>query len=139
MTMTTTITTEEYLKKLGENILAGSVSKTGGHSFFPPKPIDPTTGSMDMEWIRFSGEGTLETFTIVYIAPTAMIQAGYGRDNPYCVGIVRVKEGPLVSARIAGVDVLHPETIRIGSEVRLGFETLGSDGNTKALPVFRVV
>ena len=37
-----------------------------------------------------------------------MIEAGYGRDNPYCSGIVKLKDGVSISAQILGVDVDHP-------------------------------
>ena len=59
-----------------------------------------------------SGEGKLLAFTTVHIAPTAMIEAGYDRKNPYCTGIVQLDEGPAISAQILGVDPTKPERDR---------------------------
>ena len=55
---------------------------------------------------RVFGGRELEAFTAVHIGLTAMIEAGYDRFNPYCSGIVKLAEGPSISAQILGVD--HP-------------------------------
>jgi uncharacterized OB-fold protein len=55
-----------------------------------------------------------------------MIDAGYGRDNPYRVGIVEVEEGPRIGAQILGVDVVHPENIKIGTLLTADFVERGS-------------
>ena len=94
-----------YTQYLNEHRLMGSRDTQSGALFLPPRPINPETFSSAMEWVEFNGKASLQAFTIVYIAPTAMIEAGYDRKNPYCVGIVRLEEGPLMSALILGVDV----------------------------------
>ena len=75
----------------------------------------PSCFGADMLLEEMSGDGKLIAFTTVHIAPTAMIEAGYGRQNPYCVGVVRLAEGPAISAQIVGVDPISPEEIRIGT------------------------
>ena len=47
-----------------------------------------------------------------------MIAEGYGRDNPYCSGVVELDEEPRLAGRIEGVDTTHPENIRIGTRVQ---------------------
>ena len=64
------------------------------------------------DWEELGGRGKLVAFTTIHIAPTAMIEAGYSRDNPYCTGIVRLAEGPAISAQILGVDPTKPEADR---------------------------
>jgi uncharacterized OB-fold protein len=91
-----------------------------------------------MEWVPLGGKGTLEAFSIIYIAPTAMIREGYGRDHPYCAGIVRLEEGPAISAQILGVDVSHPETIRVGSPVSVEFIDSGEGAQRRTRLGFRV-
>jgi uncharacterized OB-fold protein len=78
-----------------------------------------------MAWEEMSGEGKLLAFTTVHIAPTAMIDAGYGRNNPYCTGIVQLAEGPAISAQILGVDPAHPAEIEIGAPLRVSFVRRG--------------
>ena len=110
-----------YSSNLKNHQLLGSRDKKSGAVFLPPRPLNPQNFSADMEWLEFSGKGTLEAFTIVYIAPSAMIEAGYDRKNPYCVGIVKTEEGPMVSAFIQNVDVSHPENIKVGIPVVASF------------------
>ena len=71
--------------------------------------------------VEMSGKGELVAFTTVHIAPTAMIEAGYGRKNPYCTGIVQLDEGPAISAQILGVDAARPQEIEIGMPLRVTF------------------
>ena len=79
-----------------------------------------------MEWEQLEGKGTLAAFTSVHIAPTAMIEAGYSRKNPYVAGIVRLSEGPAISGQIVGVDPARPEEIEIGMPVRATFVERGN-------------
>ena len=83
-----------------------------------------------MEWIELSGQGKLAAFTIVYIAPSAMIAAGYDRKNPYCVGVIDLAEGAKISAQILGVDVKNPAQIKIGMPLKAKFVERG-EGDAK--------
>jgi uncharacterized OB-fold protein len=74
-----------------------------------------------LAWEELSGDGKLLAFTTVHIAPTVMIEAGYGRENPYCAGIVQLEEGPAISGQILGVDPTRPEEIEIGTPLRVSF------------------
>jgi uncharacterized OB-fold protein len=88
--------------------------------YMPPHPCCPHCGAgqSTMRWVELSGRGHLCAHTPVHIAPTAMIEAGYERENPYFAGIVQLEEGPSISAQILGVDATQPETIRIGTPVQ---------------------
>jgi uncharacterized OB-fold protein len=84
-----------------------------------PRPLCPSCRSQDMEWYEFSGRGRLSTFTCVSIVPVFMGQRGYGRDKPYCTGVVTLEEGPRISALILGVDADNPQNIRTGMNLVL--------------------
>jgi uncharacterized OB-fold protein len=120
-----------FYNALNEKKLLGSKCMKCGKVHFPPREICVKCLSSDLEPIEFSGKGTLEAYTVVYIATTEMIEAGYGRDNPHCAGIVRLEEGPAISAQILGVDVSAPESIKIGIPVQATFVERGSDDNKK--------
>ncbi|MQF83117.1 hypothetical protein FIM02_03015 [SAR202 cluster bacterium AD-802-E10_MRT_200m] len=92
-----------------------------------PRPLCPVCHSEDLVWMPFSGEGNIETFTTIVIAPTFMINKGYGRDMPYCSAVVQLKEGPRVSARIVGVDASKPESIKLGTPVVIDFPEIDPD------------
>ena len=108
----------------------GTRSRATGQVFMPPRPLDPGTHSDEMDWVELSGKGKLLAFTLIYIAPSAMKAAGYDRKNPYCAGIVQLDEGPKMSAQILGVDITHPEQIKIGTALRAAFVERG-EGDAK--------
>jgi uncharacterized OB-fold protein len=74
-----------------------------------------------MEWVEMGGKGKLEAFTVTLFGPTRMVEAGYGPKNPYCVGVVRLDEGPAISAQVLGLDLSKPEEIKIGTPLQLTF------------------
>ena len=73
-----------------------------------------------MSWVDMGTKGTLAAFTVVHIASTAMIEAGYGRQNPHCAGIVKLENGLSISAQILGVDTADPPSIKIGTPADRG-------------------
>lgn len=110
-----------FTNYLNAGLLMGSRDKNTGQVFLPPRPVNPANYSTDMEWYEFGGRGVLEAYTIIYTAPSAMLEAGYDRMHPYCVGVVKTAEGPMISALIMGVDTCTPESIRIGMPLKVKF------------------
>jgi len=119
-------TIASFANYLTERKFMASRCTSSGALWLPPRPICPTCKGDEMEWKELSGKGTLVAFTVIGVGPMPMIDAGYGRDNPYCVGIVQVEEGPRIGAQILGVDVAHPEKIKIGTPVVADFVERGS-------------
>jgi uncharacterized OB-fold protein len=115
---------------LNEHRLMGSRDAKTGEMYLPPRPINPANFSTNMEWVEFSGKGTLEAFTNILSGSTAMIAAGYDRKNPYTVGIVKTAEGPMISAQILGVNSCDPSSIMIGTKLKVVFIDRG-EGETK--------
>lgn len=114
-----------FYQFLGEHKLMGSRCRSCGALHVPPRPLCPACYSQEMRWEELGGRGKLVAFTTIHIAPTAMIEAGYSRDNPYCTGIVRLAEGPAISAQILGVDPTKLEEIEIGMPLRVAFVRRG--------------
>ncbi len=103
---------------LDEERLMGSRCIKCGASFLPPRPICVRCGSSQMDWHEFQGVGKLVAFTCIAVVPPAMAAEGYGRNKPYCCGVVELTEGVRVDARIEGVDPNRPETICIGMPMK---------------------
>lgn len=84
--------------------LEGSVCPACRGRFFPPRRICPSCRTeTGLRPFGFSGRGTLYSFTRVLQAPR-----GFASVAPYAVGMVRLEEGPLVTAPLAdteGVDL----------------------------------
>lgn len=110
-----------YEKLLGEGKLAGSRCASCQALFVPPKPFCTKCFGTEMEWAEMSGKGKLFAFTVISICPPAMAAQGYSRTKPYCSGVVELEEGARVDARIEGVDTARPETIRVGSPMKVTF------------------
>lgn len=83
--------------------LEGSVCPSCERRFFPPRTVCPSCRAPGLRPFSFSGRGTLYSFSRVLQPPR-----GFASMAPYDVGMVRLEEGPLVSARLAdteGVDL----------------------------------
>lgn len=125
-----------FFEALAEHKLVGSRCTTCGALYVPPRPLCPEHHGAAMEAVVLSGKGRLAAFTVVRIAPTAMLEAGYGRETPYCVGIVQLDEGPAISAQILGVDVHDPAAIAIGMPLRATFVERGEDEERRTFLAF---
>ena len=112
---------EGFYEFVREKKLMGTKCKASGIVYLPPRPYCSVSHSSDMEWVEMSGKGKLEAFTVTLFGPTRMVEAGYGPKNPYCVGVVRLDEGPAISAQILGLDLSKPEEIKIGTPMKLTF------------------
>jgi len=110
-----------------------------GAIYLPPRPICPACRSDEMEITNIKGRGRLVAFTIITAAPPLMIEEGYGRGNPYCSGIVLLDEGVKITARILGVDLSHPEEIKINSPVTMEFQEAVHGGAKCTFVAFRLV
>lgn len=121
---------------LGEEKLMGCWCRQCGRAYLPPKPICTDCYSRDMEWREMPETGTLAAFTCITVVPPAMAQEGFGRDKPYCSGVVELLEGLRVDARIHGVDPGRPETIHVGMPVRADYLHREKDGRRTTVLAF---
>jgi uncharacterized OB-fold protein len=131
-------TSTAHYKALGDHKLVASRCKSCGKLYFPARPMCPECHGKDMEAIELSGKGKLAAYSVIYIATTAMIQAGFDRKNPYCTAVVQLEEGPSICAQLVGADVAHPETIKIGSPVTATFLDRGEGESKKTFLGFQI-
>jgi len=140
MTDTTTIrpfTAASFDQYLAEGKLMASRCADCGTLNLPPRAICPKCHSENLEWTETSGKGKLAGFTVVSIAPTFMIEQGYGRDKPYVSGVVELDEGVKISARITGVDATKPEEIKVGTPLTVDFILVGEGDESKTYLAFK--
>jgi uncharacterized OB-fold protein len=69
---------------------------------------------------KLSGEGTVEAVTTVYTPP-----AGFELQAPYVLALVRLAEGPRVTAQV--VDA-KPDAVKVGAKVRAVFRRINEEG-----------
>ncbi len=132
-------TAASYNQYLAEGKLMASRCTDCGTLHLPPRAICPKCHSENLEWTETSGVGKLAGFTVVSIAPTFMIEQGYGRGNPYVSGIVELEEGVKISARITGVDATKPQEIKVGTPLTVDFITVGEGEKAKTYLAFKAV
>jgi uncharacterized OB-fold protein len=130
-------TAASFSKYLGEQKLMGSRCQSCDTLHLPPRALCPACFGEEVRWEEMSGTGKLVAYTTIHIAPTAMIEAGYGRDKPYCAGIVQLDEGPAISAQIVGVDPTQPEQIVIGAPVQVTFVERGEGEEKRTYLAFK--
>ncbi len=131
-------TAASFSQYLSEKKLMGSHCPHCNAEYLPPRAICPQCHGERLAWAEFSGKAKLAAFTSIYIAPTAMIAAGYGRDNPYLAGVVELVEGVKISAQILGLDARKADEIQIGTSLMVEFVERGEGDAKKTALAFRV-
>jgi hypothetical protein len=125
---------EQFLK---EDKIMGAKCKKCGALALPPRPICTSCFSSDMEWVQFKGVGKLVAFTSIVVAPPSMAKEGFGKNNPYVVGVAGLEEGVKIVARITGVDAKKPAEIKIGTPLKAEFIHSGQGADEKTYLAFR--
>jgi len=126
-----------YERFLNEEKLMGSRCRKCGILSVPARSICTKCYGSEMEWVEMKGKGKLAAFTSIAIGPPFMIKEGYDRKHPYVSGVVELEEGARVVARIEGVDASKPETIRIGTPLRMEFLHRGEGEGCTTFLAFR--
>jgi uncharacterized protein len=100
--------------------LVGEVCPQCQHKIFPPRDICPDCGEDARTLYHFSGRGEVYSYTTVYTPP-----AGHEDNAPYTVALVKLEEGPLVTAQLTD---LGDQDVAIGMPVEMVTRKLASDG-----------
>lgn len=114
-------TSDSYWAYLDENVLAGTRCENCAEVYLPPRPLCRSCGQSEMEWVEFKGTGYVETFSMIYFPTAEIMEAGFGRDNPSCTAVVRLEEGPAISAQIVAPDFSATPEVGIGDRVEAAF------------------
>jgi hypothetical protein len=100
--------------------LLGEKCPQCGRRIFPPRDVCPICGHEARAPIKFSGRGEVYSYSVIHVAPE-----GYEKFVPYIVALVRLAEGPLVTAQLTDVD---ESEVRIGMPVEMVTRVLREDG-----------
>jgi len=125
---------EQFLKE--EKIMGSKCQKCGALAV-PPRPICVSCFGSQLEWLEFQGGGKLAAFTSIVVAPPPMAKQGFGKNNPYVVGVVELNEGAKIVARITGVEAKKPEGIKVGTALKAEFIHSGEGPDQKTFLAFK--
>ncbi|MFW6151188.1 MAG: Zn-ribbon domain-containing OB-fold protein [Chloroflexota bacterium] len=126
-----------YHRFLADGKLMGSRCPSCGATHVPPKPICGRCGSCEMRLIEAGTKGKIAAYTVITVGSPLMVEEGYDREHPYATGVIELEGDGRVSARILGVDVMHPENIKIGTPVTAEFVQAEHGGEKKTFLAFR--
>ena len=101
--------------------LVGEVCPHCGAKLFPPRDVCPECTGPAKEPFQFSGRGSVYSYATVYNAPE-----GFERYAPYVVALVKLEEGPLITAQLTDVD---QDEIEIGMPVEMVTRKIREDGD----------
>ncbi|GAB4157061.1 MAG: Zn-ribbon domain-containing OB-fold protein [Candidatus Promineifilaceae bacterium] len=100
--------------------LVGEVCPNCGVKLFPPRDVCLECEAPAKELFTFTGLGEVYSYTTIYDAP-----AGFERYVPYTVALVKLAEGPLVTAQLTDVAA---EDVQMGMPVEMVTRKLTEDG-----------
>lgn len=108
--------------------LVGEVCPHCQAKIFPPRDVCPECGGEAKTEFQFSGKGEIYSFTVMHDAP-----AGFEDNIPYTVALVKLDEGPMVTAQLTD---LGEQAIQIGMPVEMVTRKIRSDGDEKGMLVY---
>jgi uncharacterized OB-fold protein len=101
--------------------LVGEECDKCGAKLFPPRDVCPECSKPAKELYTFSGKGEVYSFSTVLNAP-----AGFEEYAPYTVALVKLDEGPMLTAQLTDLGEQEPE---IGMPVEMVTRKLRTDGD----------
>jgi hypothetical protein len=100
--------------------LVGEVCDKCGVPIFPPRDVCPECEAPAKTPFTFSGRGEVYSYSTVYHPPV-----GFKQDAPYTVALVRLEEGPLVTAQLTDVEA---DQVEVGMPVEMVTRRLQAEG-----------
>ena len=108
--------------------LTGEICPHCSAKIFPPRDVCPECGDEAKTEFEFSGRGEVYSFTDIYNAPE-----GFDEVLPYTVAIIKLDEGPMVTAQLTDIG---DKKVEIGMPVEMTTRRLGSEGDERGLLVY---
>ena len=108
--------------------LVGEVCPHCEAKIFPPRDVCPHCGSEAKEAYAFSGQGEVFSYTVMHDAPS-----GYENNTPFTVAVVKLAEGPMVTAQLTD---LGEKPVEIGMPVEMVTRRIREDGNERGMLVY---
>lgn len=105
--------------------LVGEICEKCDARIFPPRDVCPECEAPAKTPLLFSGRGEVYSYSTVYDPPR-----GFEEFAPYTVALVRLEEGPMVTAQLTDVDADH---VSIGMPVEMVTRKVQGSGEEGAI------
>ncbi len=101
--------------------LVGEICPHCGAKLFPPRDVCPKCSGPAREPFTFSGKGVVYSFSTLYAAPK-----GFEKYAPYVVALIKLEEGPLITAQLTDVE---QDEVYIGMPVEMVTRKIREEGD----------
>ena len=108
--------------------LVGEVCPHCNEKIFPPRDVCPHCGGEAKKEYTLSGRGEVYSYTMMQDAPS-----GFENTTPYMVALVKLEEGPVVTAQLTD---LGSEPVKIGMPVEMVTRKIRSDGDERGILLY---
>jgi len=108
--------------------LVGEICGSCEEKIFPPRDVCPHCGNKAGEKYVMSGKGEVYSHTTIYEAPS-----GFEGNVPYTVALVKLDEGPMITAQLTDVD---NEVVKIGMPVEMVTRKMRDDGDERGIIIY---
>ena len=108
--------------------LVGEVCPHCSAKLFPPRDVCPECGGEAKTPYTFSGKGEIYSYTTMHDAPS-----GFEDQIPYTVALVKLVEGPMVTAQLTD---LGGQAVEIGMPVEMVTRRIKQDGDREGMLVY---
>ncbi len=108
--------------------LVGEVCPHCEAKIFPPRDVCPYCGGEAKNEYAFSGKGQVYSFTVMHDAPS-----GFEDTLPYTVALVKLEEGPMVTAQLTD---LGEQSVQIGMPVEMVTRKIRADAGDKGMLIY---
>ena len=113
---------EQYNTALQNNTLLGLKCRQCSKITCPPQMTCQECAGLDLEIIELGGTGTIQTYTIIYVAAE-------NRENevPYVIVLVQLEEGPWIMGELCAINPDETGPDIIGKSVKMGNRVFPGD------------
>ncbi len=108
--------------------LVGEICPHCSAKIFPARDVCPECGGEAKEPFRFSGKGAVYSYTVMQYAP-----AGFERGLPYTIALVKLDEGPTVTAQLTDIG---DKKVKIGMPVEMVTRRIKEDGDERGMLIY---
>jgi len=100
--------------------LLGEVCTECGNKIFPPRDVCPHCTEPAQLPYTLSGRGEVYSYSTIYSS-----SKGFEEYMPYTVALVKLEEGPMLTAQLTDVD---PDEVQIGMPVEMVTRKISEEG-----------
>jgi uncharacterized OB-fold protein len=114
------LTSNKFMQALRQGKFLGLKCRECGAYTVPPQKVCTECNSEEMEIVELSRNGEVQTFTVIHIPAE-------GFKPPYIVALIKLEEGPWITANIINIDPEKATMELIGRKGKVRYTDVPAD------------